>query len=120
MKRILIVEDDKYISLALNIRLRASGYETLTAWDAIEGVNTAYEQKPNLILLDIEMPGGGGFKVAEYIRNHPVLKNTPLIFITASKQIQHRERAKEFNAAYFFEKPYNSTELLSAIATSLN
>lgn len=120
MKRILIVEDDKDISQALNIRLRANGYDTITAWDATSGVSSAYKEKPNLILLDIGMPGGGGFRVAERVRNHPTLSNTPIIFITASKQIEHRDRAKEFDAAYFFEKPYNSNELLSAIATSLS
>ena len=120
MKRILIVEDDSDISQALTIRLRASGYETITAWDAISGVNTAYQEKPDLILLDIGMPGGGGFSVAERIRNHPTLQDTPIIFITASKEVQHRDRAKEFGAAYFFEKPYNSKELLNAIASAIN
>lgn len=118
-KRILIVEDDSDISQALNIRLRSSGYDTITAWDAVSGTNLAYEEKPDLILLDIGMPGGGGFSVAENIRNHPSLKKTPIIFITASKQIEHRDRAKEFEAAYFFEKPYNSKELLTAISNAI-
>jgi DNA-binding response OmpR family regulator len=118
MKKILIVEDDPNIAKALAIRLESTGYEVTVAPDAMLGVSSALKTQPDLTLLDISLPAGNGFQVADRIQAlFP--KTTPFIFITASKQPGLREKAKELGAADYFEKPYEAEDLLAAIKTAL-
>lgn len=118
MKKILIVEDDQNIAKALAIRLKNAGYEVSVASDAVTGVETAIKTIPDLVLLDISLPAGNGFTVAERVQALlPVA--TPLIFLTASKQPGLREKAKELGAAAFFHKPYEAEDLLGAIRLAL-
>jgi DNA-binding response OmpR family regulator len=118
MKRILIIEDDRKIAMALAQRLRSSGYEASMAFDALSGVSTAVKLKPDLVLLDISMPAGDGFSVAERIQSL-VPTYTPIIFLTASKRSEFREKAIELGATAFFEKPYDAKALLSAISKTI-
>ncbi|MEE8292598.1 MAG: response regulator [Candidatus Tectomicrobia bacterium] len=119
MKKILIVEDDKRIVMALNVRLRAQGYEVCAAYDAMLAMTLAMEHRPDLVLLDISMPGGDGFLVAERLQNSVVTSGVPIIFLTALKQEGLREKAMELGAEAFFEKPFESDELLAAIEAAL-
>ena len=117
--KILIVEDDKKIARALGIRIRAAGYEPIAAFDAVQGTQLAVQHHPDLVLLDISMPGGDGFKVAERLQNSVLTAGTPMIFLTAGKQPGLREKAMEVGASAFFEKPYEAEELLAAIREAL-
>jgi two-component system copper resistance phosphate regulon response regulator CusR len=99
VKKILVIEDDRKIALALATRLKAAGYDTSLAYDAVTGVSSAMKLKPDLVLLDISL--------------------TPIIFITASKQPDLRKKAQELGAAGFFEKPYDSEELINSIQQAL-
>ena len=119
MKKILIVEDDTKIAAALAIRLEAAGYAALTAPDGLAGLKLALESKPDLILMDIWMPVGIGFSVAQ--RLHRLgLRGVPIIFITASKIKGLRKTAERLGAVAFFEKPYDSEQLLAAVRQSLD
>ena len=118
MKNILIIEDDQKIAMALALRLKAAGYEATTAYDALTGLNAAVKNPPDLVLLDISMPAGNGFSVAEQIQTL-IPTPTPIIFLTASKQPGFREKAKKLGAAGYFEKPYEAEELLGAIQNAL-
>jgi DNA-binding response OmpR family regulator len=113
-KKILIVEDDRKIAMALALRLQAAGYETLIAGDAMAGVSTAVKSMPNLVLLDISMPAGNGFTVAERMKTALPIP-VPVIFLTASKQPGFRDRARELGAVGYFEKPYEAEDLLAAV-----
>ena len=113
-KKILIVEDDQKIALALALRLKSAGYETSTAFDALTGVSEAVKFRPDLVLLDISMPAGSGFEVAERMRS-AMPSFTPIIFLTASKQPGLQERAQELGAVGYFEKPYEAEALLTAV-----
>ena len=117
MKKILIVEDDQKIAMALVIRLKANGYNPSIAPDAITGASQARAIKPDLILLDISMPGGNGFQLAETLHRMPETNGTPVIFITASKSPELMEKVVELGAIGLFEKPFDTEKLLSAIDT---
>jgi len=118
MKKILILEDDTAIAAALAIRLEAAGYEVLTAPDGVQGLKLVLDQRPDLILMDIWMPVGIGFSVAKRLQSLG-LGGIPIIFITASKQKGLKKAAKNLGAAGFFEKPYDSAQLLQAVARTL-
>ncbi|PWU15751.1 MAG: hypothetical protein C5B50_14900 [Verrucomicrobia bacterium] len=118
-RKILIVEDDEQIALGLAVRMQSAGYETTVAHDAIAGLRKAVEQRPDLVLLDISMPAGDGFGVAERIQLRiPV--PIPIIFLTASKKADLRKRAENLGAIGFFEKPYRAEALLTAVQRALN
>jgi len=118
MKRILVVEDDKRITAALQIRLAACGYTVLVAHNGFEGLKLAVAERPDLILMDIMMPVGMGFSVAERLKAS-VCAETPIIFITASKRTCLRRTAEKLGAVGFFEKPYDAGELLGAVGLIL-
>ena len=118
MKKILIAEDDEKIAAALEIRLKAAGYEVKTVADGLRSYLRAHTWTPDLILMDIYMPIGSGLDVAGELKDAG-LADIPIIFITASKQKKLRERAEELNAAGFFEKPFDTEKLLAAITRTL-
>ena len=118
MNKILVVEDDLKVTSALRIRLEAAGYQVVTAGDGFSGLKMTMTHQPNLILLDIMMPVGMGFSVAERLKDLG-LGDIPIIFITASKRAGLRKTAQQLGAAGFFEKPYDAGELLSAIGLIL-
>ena len=118
MKKILVVEDDSKIATALSLRLKSVGYEVVTASDGFTGLKMTMTHRPSLILLDIMMPVGMGFSVAERLRDIG-LSEIPIIFITASKRAGLRKTAQQLGAAGFFEKPYDAEELLAAISLIL-
>jgi DNA-binding response OmpR family regulator len=117
-KQVLIIEDDEKIAMALALRLKAAGYKTTTAYDALTGLNAAVSNPPALVLLDISMPAGNGFSVAEQIQTL-IPTPTPIIFLTASKKPDFREKAKKMGAAAYFEKPFEAEELVGAIRRAL-
>jgi DNA-binding response OmpR family regulator len=117
--KILVVEDDKNIALALAVRLRSAGYDVIAAPDAVLGMSMAVKHRPDLLVLDLLIPGGSGFQMAEWLQDLEAMIGVPYIFITASKQPGLRETAKRLGAVGFFEKPYDAGELLAIIRETL-
>jgi len=120
MKKILVVEDDRNIVMSLGIRLEAAGYEVKQAHDCASGFNIALEFEPDLLLLDVLFPGGGGFGLASRLKDHPVLGGRPIIFLTASQQPGLCEDAKALGAVDFMCKPYEARTLLASIDNALD
>jgi len=118
MKKILIVEDNLKIAAALSVRLKHAGYDVLTAADGLQGLKVAVVAKPDLIVSDIWMPAPIGFLTKDRLINLG-LADVPVIYITASKKKDLKDIALEEGAAGFFEKPYDSKELLAFIAQAL-
>lgn len=117
--KIMILEDDKRITNALRLRLRKAGYDVVTAEDAIMAAGVAVRECPDLVILDISVPGGNGFLVGERLQQLDAIAGVPLIFLTASRKPGLRERAEELGAVAFFEKPYDAAELLAKIEDTL-
>jgi DNA-binding response OmpR family regulator len=118
-KKILIVDDDADIRIGLNARLRASGYQTAFAQDGIGAVTVARKEEPDLILLDIGLPGGDGFVVLQRLRSMNSFGCTPVIVLTARDPESTEKRALEAGATAFFQKPADNQALLAKIAEAL-
>jgi DNA-binding response OmpR family regulator len=118
-KKILIVDDERDIVKVLVIRLQSSGYEVIAAFDGAQGVFMAHKEKPDLIILDIRMPAGDGFSVAERLKRSSHTWTIPIIFLTGSPEREAEGRAMELGARFFIKKPYDPEELLDAVKRAL-
>jgi DNA-binding response OmpR family regulator len=118
-KKILIVDDERDIVKALMIRLQANGYEVVTAFDGAQGVFMAHKEKPDLIILDIRMPAGDGFSVAERLKSSMHTFSIPIIFLTGSPERDAEGRAMELGARFYIKKPYDPEELLDAVKRAI-
>jgi DNA-binding response OmpR family regulator len=118
-KKILIVDDVRDIVKALMIRLHKAGYDVVTAFDGAQGVFMAHKEKPDLILLDIRMPAGDGFSVAERLKRSTHTFSIPVIFLTGSPEKNAEDKAMGLGARFYIKKPYDPEELLDAIKRAL-
>jgi DNA-binding response OmpR family regulator len=115
--KILIVEDDPDIRRGLSIRLRVNNYETVFAYDGISAIGAAQREKPDLVLLDLGLPGGDGFVVME--RLGQLVPDLPVIVLSARDPLLNRERSLAAGAKAFLQKPAENDELLDAICSAL-
>jgi CheY-like chemotaxis protein len=118
-KKILIVDDEGDIVKVLTLRLQSSGYNTVVAFDGVQGVFMAHKERPHLIILDIRMPAGDGFSVAEKLKESKRTNRIPIIFLTGSPEKDAEERSRALGARYFIKKPYDHEELLDAVRRAL-
>jgi two-component system KDP operon response regulator KdpE len=118
-KKILIIDDDQDLRAALNIRLRANGYETSFAGDAMIAVAEARRFKPDLILLDLGLPGGDGFVVMQRLSAMPALAVIPVIVLSARDKDSNENRAAMAGAVAYLQKPYDDQTLLVEIKSAL-
>jgi len=117
--KILIIDDDQDLRRGLNIRLRASNYETAFATDAVMALSIAKNESPDLILLDLGLPGGDGFMVLDRMKNIASLSCTPVIVLSARDPHANEERALKAGAEAYFQKPVDNDVLLRAIQKAL-
>lgn len=114
-KTILVVEDEKAIADILVFNLQREGYDTIVAYDGTEGLRHALEDAPDLILLDVMLPGADGFELMEYIRPREI----PVIFLTARGSVADRVRGLKLGADDYLVKPFEIIELLARVETVL-
>ena len=105
--------------MALALRLQNAGQEVIQAFDAMSGVEAAIKHQPDLILMDINLPGDGGLMVAQTIQS-VVSKLTPVIFLMAGKQPELRQKALALGTAGFLEKPCDPDVLFRTIQNVLS
>ena len=115
MKTILIVEDnEKNMKLARDI-LRAKGYDTLEAVNGEDGVRLALQHKPDLVLMDIQLPDINGIEAFERIRGHAATAKVPVVAFTASVTANDRSRIGDAGFDGFLGKPINLKEFLETV-----
>ena len=117
MPRILIVEDELPMRTALVDLLRANEYRVTAAVDGVAGLERALDEKPDLVLLDIMMPGLDGFTVCREIRRRTT--TMPILMITAKGQVDDRVTGLDAGADDYLVKPFSSRELLARIRALL-
>ena len=116
-RKILVVDDEKDIAMALKIRLKNSGYDVLVAFDSVQAYITVQKEQPDLIILDIFIPGGGGFVVAERLKKSVTTQHIPIIFLTGISGAE--ERAFRAGACSYLLKPYHPPVLLEEVKKAL-
>lgn len=118
-KKILVVDDEPEMVALLKTRLSANGYEVATAYKGAEALEKARASRPDLILLDILMPGLDGIEVSQVLKKSD-LKEVPVIFITALRKKREQEsRGDRVGGNLIFAKPFKAEELLAKIQEAL-
>jgi len=112
-KRILLVEDDRFLRKAAEVRLRRAGYTVITAADGEEAIATASAMRPDLVLLDLIMPRMQGFEVLRLLRTQPNMDGVPIVVLTNLSQDADRERAMTQGANGYLIKANMSLDALA-------
>ncbi len=116
---VLIVDDNAQNVELLEAYLEELPVETLTASDGIEALDMVQKHQPDLILLDIMMPGMSGFEVCKKLKADPATRDIPIIMVTALNEISDIERGVESGTDDFLTKPVNKLELLTRVKSLL-
>ncbi len=118
-KNILIIEDEFPMRYLIEYQLKHNGYEVNLAKDGPDGLKAIQQQKPDLVLLDVMMPGMDGFEVCTQIKMNPETADIPVIFVTASEVHDYRIKAFDVGASDYLTKPFRPDELMDQITAAL-
>lgn len=116
---IMIVDDSVTVRKVTSRLLERQGYDVVTAKDGVDAIEQLENVKPDLMLLDIEMPRMDGFEVTNLVRHHEVHQDLPIIMITSRTGEKHRERAFSLGVTHYMGKPFQEAELLSNVENLL-
>jgi len=119
MSKILIIEDEPDISKVLNKRLSEAGFDVAVAADAYQGVELAHREKPDLIILDLMLPAGGGISVLKNLKYSAHVSSIPIVVLTGMKDEENKKKILEEGVRAYMEKPYNPDELIATIRNIL-
>jgi len=118
-KRILIIEDDPAVLRALSYMLEKEGYEVLTAMNGLEGLTRAKGENPDLLILDVMLPGIDGFEVCHRLRAEPQTARLPILMLSAKGQAADKSTGLQVGANEYLTKPVERLVLLSRVEALL-
>ncbi|HEX2496164.1 MAG TPA: response regulator [Gaiellaceae bacterium] len=113
--RVLVVDDEAPIRLLCRVNLEAENMVVLEAADGVAGIEVALTERPDVILLDVMMPGMDGWQVAEQLIDDEVTSHIPLIFLTARAELRDRAKGLELGGIDYITKPFNPVGLAKVI-----
>lgn len=116
---VLIIDDSSEALDLARVRLLPEGLSIITASNGDEGLSMALESPPDLILLDLHMPGRDGFEVLSELRNHAPLGHVPVIILSAEEDVKTMVRGLDLGAVDFVRKPFNAFELRARVRAAL-
>jgi DNA-binding response OmpR family regulator len=119
MPKILLIEDTLEMQKLIQTNLSARSYEVIAASDGEQGLWLAHRRQPDLILLDIHLPGMTGWEVLRTLKSDIQTKSIPVIVMTASELPNDAQRAEELGAAWYFAKPFHLHEFIAVIGKIL-
>lgn len=120
MVTILVVEDERLIAGVLKETLEFEGYQTVTVLTGEDAIHFALRETPDLIILDIMLPGIGGYEVIQRLREHPKSMHIPIIVLSAYSAISDKVHAFELGVDGYITKPFNTEELLACVRRQLS
>jgi DNA-binding response OmpR family regulator len=109
--KVLVIDDEAPIRLLCRVNLEAEKMEVLEAEDGTEGLELARREHPDVILLDVMMPGLDGWEVLQHLLDDEQTKEIPIVFLTARAELRDRARGLELGGVDYVTKPFNPTEL---------
>jgi DNA-binding response OmpR family regulator len=115
MTKVLVIDDEAPIRLLCRVNLEAEGMAVIEAADGPSGVERAREEEPDVILLDVMMPGLDGWRVAEELLDDPDTRGIPIVFLTARAELRDRARGLDLGGLDYVTKPFNPVELAPLI-----
>jgi DNA-binding response OmpR family regulator len=117
--KVLVIDDEAPIRLLCRVNLEAEKMEVFEAADGLSGLELARKEKPDVVLLDVMMPGMDGWQVAERLFEDDDTSQIPLVFLTARAELRDRARGLELGGVDYITKPFNPVELASIVETLL-
>ena len=114
-KKILIVEDNEQNMYLATYLLTQNGYEVISADDGYEAIDKAISERPDLILMDIQLPDLDGYKATKRIKHIPGYKDIPIVALTSYAMAGDREKALAIGCVGYIEKPFDPDTLLSEV-----
>ena len=118
-KKVLIVDDEPDLLEMVQISLETEGYDCLVAYDGFRALDRALKEKPDLIILDVMLPGLNGYKICRLLKFDEQYKHIPIIMLTAEAQEKDRLVGEETGADYYMTKPFAADKLIAKIAELL-
>ena len=120
MTRVLVIDDEAPIRLLCRVNLEAEGMEVLEAADGPSGLDQARREHPDVVLLDVMMPGLDGWRVAEHLLEDERTKSIPIVFLTARAEFRDRARGLDIGGVDYVTKPFNPLELAPLVRELLD
>jgi two-component system cell cycle response regulator len=114
-KKILIIDDSIDTRLVVSARLKKHAYDTVFAADALQAISVAQQTQPDVIILDLGLPGGSGFVVLQRLKNNTTLACIPVIILTADESPESEFKGLEAGAVAFLHKPVQEAALIAAV-----
>ena len=120
MTKVLVIDDEAPIRLLCRVNLEAEKMDVIEAADGPSGVEKAREERPDVILLDVMMPGLDGWRVAEELLQDERTSRIPIIFLTARAEFRDRARGLDIGGVDYVTKPFNPLELAPLVQSLLD
>ena len=118
-ERVLLIEDEPHIVEAISFLLTREGISVSTHSDGTTAAETAARLTPDLVILDVMLPGKSGFEILEEIRASEAVANTPVLMLTAKGQSRDRAAAEAAGASLFMTKPFSNKEIVANVKSLL-
>lgn len=114
-KHVLLVEDELNIIEAIRFLLSREGWQVDTHSNGADAIDVIHDRKPDLVVLDVMLPGKSGFDILEELRGDDKTADLPVLMLTARGQSRDREMAEKAGVSRFMTKPFSNTEVLTAV-----
>ncbi len=118
-KNILIAEDEPDTAHLLQYHLGRSGYRTAVAPDGVTAISDIVNLRPDLVILDLMLPGLHGLELCRLVKSCPLIRQVPILILTASAAVEHKIAGLERGAGDYMTKPFEMSELLHRVKVLL-
>ncbi|MFC1942463.1 response regulator transcription factor [Chloroflexota bacterium] len=119
-KRILVVEDDPASMRLMQYILEHKGYEVITAVNGLDGLKKARSEEPDLVILDVMLPGMGGFDICYHLRSEPQTAGMPILMLSAKARGVDKDTGLKVGADFYATKPVDPAEIVSTVQSLIS